>query len=71
MRQGDNADGMYFVEDGEVIVRMTGDDDVDREVCLFHSAVSNLYVLSSPFSSSHYFRSKSFQKVATLANWVS
>lgn len=32
MRQGDNADGMYFVEDGEVIVRMTGDDDVDREI---------------------------------------
>ncbi|XP_059078430.1 cAMP-dependent protein kinase type II regulatory subunit-like [Tigriopus californicus] len=32
MRQGDNADGMYFVEDGEVIVRMTGEDDLDREI---------------------------------------
>lgn len=32
IRQGDTADGMYFVEDGEVSIRITRDDGNEHEI---------------------------------------
>lgn len=34
VRQGDVGDGMYFVEDGQVIITMEGNDGVERKVKL-------------------------------------
>lgn len=32
IRQGDTADGMYFVEDGSVSIRITRDDGNEHEI---------------------------------------
>ena len=34
IQQGDPADGMYFVETGEVSVTVVGNDGSERQVCL-------------------------------------
>ena len=33
IQQGDPADGMYFVETGEVSVNVVGNDGTERQVC--------------------------------------
>ena len=33
IQQGDPADGMYFVETGEVSVTVVGNDGTERQVC--------------------------------------
>jgi cAMP-dependent protein kinase regulator len=33
IKQGDSADGMYFVEEGSVKITITGDNGQEVEVC--------------------------------------
>ena len=35
VNQGDPADGMYFVEDGEILIVMVGNDGIERNVRRF------------------------------------
>lgn len=35
IKQGDSADGMYFVEDGVVRITIQGDNGREVEVCFF------------------------------------
>jgi len=49
IRQGDAADGMYFVEDGTARVVKVDANGEEKEVCLFnlHSQVCNYLTLSN------------------------
>ena len=51
IHQGDPADGMYFVETGEVSVTVVGNDGSERQVSKFGSVWQNIiYIISIIFS---------------------
>lgn len=39
VNQGDPADGMYFVEDGEILIVMVGNDGIERNVSIDFNTV--------------------------------
>ena len=43
IQQGDPADGMYFVETGEVSVTVVGNDGSERQVCKKISKIISIF----------------------------